>query len=429
MQIVNLKKNEQRSPNYFLVRVCLLLFIQFFASVLVYAQDTTSADGLFEYARRTAFDQKDHPNAIRLGRKALAIAPAYTDILIFVGRVYAWTDNMDSSRVYLSKALATDPKNLDGYMAYIDLDVWTNRNDSAIDIIDKGLVVFPASEQLLLLKAKVLIAMHKYSEASPITDSLLKINSNNAEARVLDLMVRDLSSKNKLLVTTGFVHFDKQFPDDWHFTSIEYTRNTPIGPLLARVNYGDRFKTSAFQFEVDVYPRLSKTFYLYLNSGYSDETIVFPKWRGAASLYANLPHTFEAELGIRYLYYSTDIFFYTATLGKYYRKFFFGINEYVTPTPGSYANTSGAFIRYYYGGSDDYINIAAARGVFVDARWYDLNVYRNTGYPSYLGELMMQKTIRKLNIISIDVSMYQQEYFSGSIGNQYQASVGYARRF
>jgi YaiO family outer membrane protein len=78
------------------------------------------------------------------------------------------------------------------------------------------------------------------------------------------------------------------------------------------------------QYELESYPRFSKTFYAYANIGYSDNVGVFPKWKAGASLYANLPKAFEAELGIRYLYFNSAAYIYTLYIGKYYKSFLFG---------------------------------------------------------------------------------------------------------
>ncbi|MGV7608803.1 YaiO family outer membrane beta-barrel protein, partial [Mycobacterium kansasii] len=62
-------------------------------------------------------------------------------------------------------------------------------------------------------------------------------------------------------------------------------------------------------------------FYLYVGGGYSGDVSLFPKYRTGVSLNANLPHSFEAELGYRQLYFSNSIWMYTAAVGKYYKNF------------------------------------------------------------------------------------------------------------
>jgi YaiO family outer membrane protein len=113
----------------------------------------------------------------------------------------------------------------------------------------------------------------------------------------LESRIKDESIKNKIGIIYDYNVFDKQFADPWHLLAIDYSRSTGIGTVIGRLNYANRFQTSATQFEIDAYPRFSKVFYSYMNFGVSDNSGVFPKYRAGFSLYANLPKSFEGELG------------------------------------------------------------------------------------------------------------------------------------
>ena len=63
------------------------------------AQENLSSDEMFVKARKLAFDDKNYPAAIALTKKALLKSPDYTDIEIFLGRLYTFTDKVDSARV------------------------------------------------------------------------------------------------------------------------------------------------------------------------------------------------------------------------------------------------------------------------------------------------------------------------------------------
>lgn len=394
------------------------------------AQDTTNADGLFESARWAAIHNKNFPEAIRLAKKAIAISPAYADIVVFAGQVYTWNNQPDSGRKYLQHALELQPKNEDAYSAYSDLEFWNKNLEPALVITQKGLDFFPSSQSLLLKKARILEVMKNYKAAIAVTDTLLTLNSADQDARALNTSLKRMASRNRIEAHFDFAHFDKEFMDDWYFGSVEYTRVTGLGPVVARVNYGNRFKQGGLLYEVDAYPRISHTFYMYLNGGYADNALaIFPKWRGGASLFANLPHAFEAEAGVRYLYYSSNIFFYTAYAGKYYKNFLFGVRTYLNPSANGISNASMVTMRYYYGEADDYVNLTLGAGISPDNR--ELNVVTNNlgNQQSYTGELLYRRAIDKLNIVSFNVSLVKLEYLPGMVGNQVQAGVGYVRYF
>jgi YaiO family outer membrane protein len=410
---------------------CLLLLLVILVNADLKAQDSTNADGLFELARKEAFEKKNFSDALRLSKKAIAINPDYVDILIFTGRVHTWNNEPDSARLYLQRALNHNPPPEEAFVAYSDLEYWNKNYTDALNVTQQGIDSLSNSTDLLLRKAKILDAMKDYSAAIRVTDTLLGMNRGNTEARKLNISLRERASKNKIAIKLDYAHFDKQFKDDWYFGSIEYTRATSIGPIVARLNYADRFRKDGMLYEVDAYPKISRVFYMYLNGGFSinNSDFIFPKWRSGASLFANLPHAFEAEGGIRYLYYNSDIFFYTMYVGKYYKSFLFGARTYINSTANGISNANVVMARYYYGSADDYINLSLGAGISPDNRQLNLQINNTGKLRTYSGELVFRRAVRKLNVVSVNFSLLNQEYLPGVIGNQIQAGVGYMRRF
>lgn len=394
-----------------------------------HAQDTTTIGGIIATARTAAIDAKDYDNAVRLGKKALSLTPGNTEILVFVGRTYSWASNFDSSGHYLRQAIAADSMLEDAHIAYTDLHYWNKKNEEALAICDRALYLLPGSQPLHLRKAKVLMAMGNYKTALHVTDTLLKADKHNTEVRALNTTLKDLYYKNRVALKFDYATFDKQFPDPWLFYSLEYSRVTKMGTLVARVNRVERFQKKGQQFEIDLYPKISKTFYMYLNAGYAEQTDILPKWRSGISLFANLPHAFEAEAGIRHLQYTNDVFFYTGYVGKYYKNFLFSSRVFLAPSANGYSRSAGIAIRYYTGGADDYINLNTMAGVSPDDRRYNLQINSDSKLQSYLGELTFRKSIRKINIISCNISLFLQEYRPGITGQQTQLGIGYIRRF
>ncbi|MBA3645200.1 MAG: YaiO family outer membrane beta-barrel protein [Gemmatimonadaceae bacterium] len=88
--------------------------------------------------------------------------------------------------------------------------------------------------------------------------------------------------------------------DPWRLGSIGLARSTPVGSLVGRLNWANRFAKSGTQLEADVYPRINDRMYAYLNAGYSASSI-FPAWRFGGELFSTLPDAWEASLGFRQL--------------------------------------------------------------------------------------------------------------------------------
>ncbi|MDR6462258.1 YaiO family outer membrane beta-barrel protein [Chryseobacterium sediminis] len=396
--------------------------------ITMYSQQNLSADELFVKARNAAFEQKDYPASIALAKEALEKAPNYTDISVFLGRLYTWNKDLVSARAVFEELGKREVQDEDYFLAYASLEYWNDQNTKAIEILDKGLSYHPKSETLLLLKAKVYFGMDNYEEADKAVTTLLTINPKNTEARALAVRINELNSKNAIGIVYNYSHFDKQFDDDWHIVGVSYKRVTPIGSVILRGNYANKFAQGGTQIELEAYPRLSKMFYLYVGGGYSDDVGLFPKYRTGVSLNANLPHSFEAEIGYRQLYFSSSIWMYTAAVGKYYKNFWFNLRTYITPDSKNISHSYTGTVRYYTKGAQDYFAFQIGTGIspeenrnnLLENETFKLKTFKIGGEYNFSYHS---------NLFSIGTMYYNQEYRPGEKGNQFDITLGYTRKF
>ncbi len=394
----------------------------------VQAQDRLDVDSLFKEARTAAFDQKNYPQAIKLCKEALAIAPDYTEIKVFLGGVYSWSKKTDSAGSILQSVLEDHPDNEAAASALTDLAYWNGQNGEALQYSNQGLKYHPHSTGLLVKKVKILNALEQYGRAQKTADTLLKYDPKNTEVGQLLNVIRDKTSLNKIGVSYHYVYFDKQFPDPWHIVSLDYTRQTAVGDLITRINFANRFAKNGLQGEVDFYPHISKTFYAYLNTGISGTNSVFPHYRAGASLYANIPWEMEIEGGFRYMKFSSDVWIYTASIGKYFKNFWFNFRTYLVPDQDN-SQSYNLTLRYYTGGKDDYYALAYGTGISPDDRTdaallgikNKLNAQRVSARYSHV--------FHELNIIRFDLTWYYKEFLPKVYGNQWDIGIAYQRRF
>jgi len=304
--------------------------LMFICSFSFYGQDL-NAEELYTKARTAAFEKNDYDESITLLKEALDKNPDFTDASVFLGRLYIWKKDWDTARKVFDGLKSRNVQDEDYYIASASLEYWTENQTKAAELIDEGLSLHPNSEQLWLLKAKVLYTNKNYTQAETAVNSLIAINPKNTEARQLASQITEFTSKNAVSMVYQYSHFDKQFDDDWHVVGISYKRVTSLGPVIVRGNYARKFAQNGTQIEVEAYPRLSKMFYLYIGGGYSNDVGLFPKYRTGVSLNANLPRSFEAEIGYRQLYFTDHIWLYTASVAKYYKNFWFSFRTYITP--------------------------------------------------------------------------------------------------
>lgn len=414
------------------------LFLCVFSLTTGFAQDTLSSDELFINARTAAFDEDDYPKAIRITKQALEISPDYADIRIFLGRLYTWTDEVALARQEFNRVIQTNPGYEDAHLAYGYLEYWNDNDEKALEIIQLGIEKNPKSKGLLMLKAKILDNMERFAEANETLDEILLFAPNFSEARAFSQKIKDLSSKNQIGVNYDFVYFDERFSDPWHLASISYGRSTSLGSITGRLNYANRFTNNGVQFEVDAYPRISNTFYTYVSGGISEKGGIFPRYRAGFSLYANLPKSFEADAGFRFLSFSEATWIYTASIGKYYSNYWFNLRTYLTPSNKAISKSISLNIRYYLAGADDYLSFGIGTGLSPDnPENYFLFDENNELIGSSKAEklnstnisLGYRKSFKRTNVFSIKVGAENQEYKLDEKGYQLSIGVGYNKRF
>ena len=404
-----------------------VLFVFCFQNIVL-AQEKSS-DELFIEARKAAFDQKNYSKAIAISKLALIKSPNYADIQVFLGRLYTWSDQNDSARTVFMDVLTKSPDHEDATLAYGSLEYWNDNSLKSLDIVNAGLAYHPQSKNLLLLKAKLLNNLKRWQEADVLVEILLKLDPKNTNARSLAGRIRDNSARNKIGISYDLSYFDQQFDDPWHLVSLDYSRQTGLGSVVGKINYGNRFKSNGIQFDLDAYPSLSKIFYAYVSGGYSNFSI-FPKYRAGFSLYANLPLSFEADVGFRYLNFGSNTWIYTGSIGKYYKSYWFNLRTYITPS-NSRVSTSYSFTgRYYFGGADDYLSLKLGTGLSPDESSNNLLI----GTSSYKltsnnVSLSLRKTLNAFNLINVSIGLENQEYRLNTRGNQFDLGLAYTIRF
>lgn len=409
------------------MRYCTLI-LTFLIPVILYSQETLTADELFSKARIVAFEEKDYTKSIALAKEALDKSPDYTDISIFLGRLYTWNDDVNSARALfedLEKQMIADE---DFFIAYGSLEFWNDNEQEALRIVEKGLQHHPKSEDLWLLKAKI----HSSNNPTKAEEALLyvlELNPKNTEARAMYSRIRELNSKNALSVLYNLTHFDKQFDEDWHIVGLSYKRVTKYGSVILRGNYAKKFGADGKQIELEAYPRISKTFYLYVGAGYSEDVGIFPKYRTGISLFANLPKSFEGELGYRQLYFSDNIWMYTASVGKYYKNYWFNVRTYLTPDHKNISHSYTGTVRYYTKGANDYFGIQVGSGISPEESTNNLLANENFKLKTFKAGCEYTFSVQKLNIFTLTFLYSNQEYRINQKGNQFDFSIGYTRNF
>ncbi len=170
-------------------------------------------DSAFISMRQQAFEQ-NYDSARDIGYRILSSSPEYKDVIILIGRTYAWENKYRQARTMFSRSFRLDSKYYDGLDAMSDLELWTKNYDSAIGLLNYGLVFYPYDSHFLIKKARIYDIQKEYKDAYDITSFLVKKYPKNRSALQLSNTIKNH------IATDG-----RPLIDDWFSQARNYAYN------------------------------------------------------------------------------------------------------------------------------------------------------------------------------------------------------------
>ncbi len=341
--------------------VKLLFVLTFIITLNTNAQSTFTGnpDSAFKVARTLAFN-KERKKAQDTLLLILTKYPNYHDVRSFLATTYSWDGEYQKARVEFSHILKKAPKRKTTWVAAINNELWANKPFKALELVNKALKYFPNDTDILYLRAKAEENTNKPEEALSTLQELIKTNPENKKAKDYKNRLVNSLSRNTVGIRSEVEIYSKTF-DPMQYHAFKLGRNTKYGSIIARVNFNRRFQENGVQFEVDMYPKISKGFYAYLNVGFSN-SFLFPDVRYGAELYKSLPRGFEMSLGFRALKYDTTTTIYTGSVGWYTGNSYWSFRPYITPNDAGTSFSGALNYRRYRNDADNYFSIVTNVG-------------------------------------------------------------------
>ena len=340
-------------------------------------------DTSFETARNLAFND-NRKQAQDTLTSILTKYPEYHDIRTFLATTYAWDGDYKKARKEFTYVLDKDPKNKPNWVAAIKNESWSESPFVALEMSKKALKFFPEDPELTYLKASAEKSTNNPIEALNTIESLLKKNPNDENAISFKTNLNQTLRKNTIGVITAVDVYSEVF-DPMQYYTLNYSRQTKYGTIISKFNFNRRFNENGTQLEFDLYPKIAKGLYAYLNIGFAN-SFLFPDLRYGAELYKSLPHSLEASLGFRSLKYSTTTNIYTGSIGWYTGNSYLAFRPYFTPGDNG-TSTSGTFTyRKYRSDADNYIGATIGMGFSPE-----INQFNFSGNENAITDLKSQK--------------------------------------
>ncbi|HXG72659.1 MAG TPA: YaiO family outer membrane beta-barrel protein [Gemmatimonadaceae bacterium] len=248
-------------------------------------------------AARARFNAGQAADAIALLQGHLATHPEDLDARVLLGNLFAWSKDYDNARNELSNVLVKKPAHGDAVTAMVNVELWSGRAAAAEAVARRALNTDPGRPELQAALAKALAARGAAWALTPHFSSDQFSNSAS----------------------------------EWYESSITLRRELSSGPILVRASHADRFSLGDEQFEVEMYPRLGRGRYGYINVGFSPDSVLYPEYRVGADVFQSFGQGFEASLGYRRLMFDDAVNIYVPALSKYAGNYLFTARVFLTP--------------------------------------------------------------------------------------------------
>lgn len=317
-------------------------------------------DVSFETARNLAFN-KQRKQAQDTLVFILTKYPDYHDVRAFLATTYSWDGDYKKARTEFKYILEKDANTKSTWISAINNELWAEAPYAALEMTSEALNKFPDDADILFLKASAEENTNNPLEAFNTIELLLAKNPENQKAKDYQNSLNIKLRKN----TIGFrseVDLFSAIYDPMQYYTLKYARQTKYGSMIAKVNFDRRFGENGIQYEVDLYPKISKGFYAYLNLGLANSSL-FPDIRYGAELYKSLPKSFEVSLGFRTLKFSTATNIFTGSLGWYTGNDYWTFRTYLTPGDAGLSSSGTLGYRKYRKDSNNYLGFSLGFGI------------------------------------------------------------------
>lgn len=386
------------------------------AAVVMISADPDSA---FSQARELAYDG-DYQTSRKVLDLLLLDDPGNYQYRLFKARTYMWDEKHDNARNLIRNLIVEDTSAFEPYSMRVLNERYAKSYPICIMYCEDGIKRFPDKNEMFYVnKAQALVSSNDPREAfNTVEEALVKYPDNNELKQLKTFLLNQLIVDG--LVVGGTIDYFTEGYNPWYFGYLQYGRQTKIGAIIGRLNYGDRnqnFTSFGIQGEVDIYPRLSRKSYGYVNLGYSPSQI-FPSFRFGMEYYTMIGDSkFEGSVGIRYLdFLINQVTMYTGSIGYYWGNEYASFRPFFIADQYGFGATFNFLYRKFFSGKGDFLQLTTGYGLVPDERILsvagalttDENVRLDN---SYFG-VAYQKLANPKLYTRVDIILTRQENFS-----------------
>ncbi len=393
----------------------------------VKGQDTPYSNPSFESAYALAYEGKTN-TAHNILYTLINEPETEEETSILWARTLSWRGDYDGARSAFNTILSKNKNNRAAWLGAIKNELYAKNYHTALGIVNKALLHKSNDPELQRLRAIAIDGINGivysdkawYNVDSKIARSSSKPKKETAKVVERDTLqnvhktpVTEEQLKNTVSVNSSVTFYDKRF-DPITTSSISYNRQTPYGVIIPRINNSNRLGKNGIQLDVDLYPKITKGVYAYLNYGYS-ESDLYPNHKMGGEVYYNHKSGIEFSAGGRFINFATkDVKSITNSLGYYTGNYYFSLRSYITPEADNLTNVSGnLLIRKYLKDAENFMGINVGVGFSPELRQF-------TSGDQLLAETLLYIESQRLS--------FEYQFTSKNNLSAYRTNVGVLRQ-
>ncbi len=232
--------------------------------------------------------------AIQRAENYLKVYPLDADVGYILAKMYIKKGDDLKARNLLLSYIYLYPSYADLYVLLIQIDIQHHNFQQGKLLVNLALIFSPWNTELL---------QEKKSLDFLIAESL-KPKQTSVHAQIT---AKDTASKPKPKQEAPVykheigVYQQNYYMSDlgkvWDYTSVFYGFQTPMGKLYNKINYANRLRREAVQYEVEFFPKLNDYVYLDLDVTTANQPVLFPHYAYSGEAFVVLPHLFNPSFG------------------------------------------------------------------------------------------------------------------------------------
>jgi len=335
-------------------------------------------------------DSSNYDKAEEILVNILLENPNSVDELFLLARVYGWNKKYRKAEKYLELLVSRYPNNVDYILSSAKIFYWQDKFPEALALIEKGRIISPAYNEIIVLEKRVLEAKEN-DERKKVNMSKGKSFVSNSEDSLMQYEVEHspLSKNWFTSIEYEVESLDNNTPD-WKNYFIGISRSLDVkqrvGVSAARI---ERFGLVDNQMTINA--MLGINDYLHASSSYSmsQESEFIPQWMLDSSLGFNISREFSIMPRIKYSEYtSLNTLMLSAGIDKYFSNMEVVYAAFTTYTDFKTPVSSHEFKFYYHYGDGKFVSIAANVGkellvtTAIDPIYQDVYGFRLSGKHS-----------------------------------------------